>query len=271
MKNILIIGKNAYLATGLEFDKLKYSVDKILRPFETDFEKYNEYDYIINFCIQPEHFCSLLPEEEMIDVQIAKHITNKNTKFVFSSSRKVYGSNCVLKTYKETDELKPFDFYSKNKVNIESALQEIIPNNLLIMRTGNIIGKPSNRKNYATFIGWLESELKKNGKVVITVDKNSKKDFITKEYFQESIIALIENDATGIYNIGSNFALSIDELILSILPSHLVEFSPKENNSEQFILNCEKLHQVNRKLTIDEFKIACRELGKTLMNECVRI
>src|SRR5574344_2625513 len=112
MKKILIIGENSYLATGIDFNTKFYQIDKIKRPYEQlGVKNYDKYDFIINFCIQPEHFSHLLSEEEMIDVQIAKYITNKNTKFIFLSSRKVYGSSTDLKEYLETDKLKPFDFY----------------------------------------------------------------------------------------------------------------------------------------------------------------
>ena len=271
MKKILIIGSDSYLATGLNFDTSKYFIEKINRPFNDNFEKYNEYDYIINFCIQPEHFNSLLSENEMIDVEIAKHIKNKKTKFVFSSSRKIYGSSTLLKEYKETDKANPFDFYSKNKVNIENKLKEILGQNLLILRTGNIIGLPSNKKNYSTFIGWLELELKKNNKITITINKNSKKDFITKEYFQKSLISLIDNNCTGIFNIGSNFALTIEELLLKILPKNYIDYSPEEKSSEQFILNCSKLHNYIKPMSKKELIDACKKTGKALLKQNTKI
>lgn len=267
MKNILIIGYDSYLGSGIKFDNSLYNVKQILRPLEKNFDEYNDFDFIINFCIQPEHFSQLLSEDEMIDLSIAKHIVNNKTKYVFLSSRKVYGSNCELKIYKETDDIKPYDFYSKNKVNIEQILKKLLGNNLLITRTGNIIGIPPNRKNYTTFIGWLENEFTKNQKVNVTINKNAKKDFITKEYFQKSLISLIDNNQTGIYNIGSNFALSTEELILNILPEKFVEFSPKEKESEQFILDCAKLHKYNNKFTQKDLKEECSKIKKYLMEK----
>lgn len=263
-KKILIIGQDSYLASNIEYSS-NCQVNKILRPFENDFKRYNDFDYIINFCIQPEHFSSLLSEEEMIDVQIAKHITNTNTKYVFLSSRKVYGSNSELQSYKESDELKPFDFYSKNKVNIERCLQDMLQTKLLILRTGNIVGPPANKKNYTTFIGWLEKELINNKKVTITVNKEAKKDFITRKYFQDSLVSLVENNQTGIYNIGSNFAWSIEKLILYILPKQLVEFSPKELNSEQFVLDCSRLYKFIEPFSEGALENACKILGENLL------
>lgn len=266
MKKILIIGKNSYLAEGLEFDKTRFEVEKIRRPLDANLETYNNYDYIINFCIQPEHFFTILSDEEMIDVEITKNIKNPNTKFIYLSSRKVYGSSTELKTYNETSPLKPFDFYSKNKCNIEKALQTIIPNNLTILRTGNIIGLPSHKKSYNTFIGWLEAEFNKKHKITCTINKHSKKDYITRDYFQEALIAIVENNLTETFNIGSNFALTTEELLLNILPSEYVDFSPKETESEQFILDCAKLHKYVRTFTKEELKEQCTKLREVLLS-----
>ena len=74
----------------------------------------------------------ILSNEEMIDVQIAKRL-NPKTNFVFLSSRKVYGSHVELDQYRETDLLQPYDYYSKNKVNIENQLQQILGDRLLIL------------------------------------------------------------------------------------------------------------------------------------------
>ena len=264
---ILVVGKNSYLAEGLEFDKTKFEVEKIRRPLGANLETYNNYDYIINFCIQPEHFFTILSDEEMIDVEIAKNIKNTNTKFIYLSSRKVYGSSTELKTYNETSPLKPFDFYSKNKCNIEKALQSTIPNNLTILRTGNIIGLPSHKKSYNTFIGWLESEFNKKHKITCTINKSAQKDYITKDYFQKALTSIVENALTGTFNIGANFALTIEELLLNILPPKYLEFLPKETKSEQFILDCTKLHKYMENFTEEDLKMSCQKLGNLLLDK----
>ncbi|MBR1907384.1 NAD-dependent epimerase/dehydratase family protein [bacterium] len=267
MKKVLIIGQNSYLASDFKLNSDSIYVEKIKRPFETNFEKYNEYDWIINFCIQQEHFNRLLSDDEMIDYNIAKYIKNDKTKFIFLSSRKVYGSCSELKIYSENSELKPFDFYSKNKCNIEQKLSETLNSNqLVILRTGNIIGKPSNKNSYSTFIGWLESELKTNGKITCTINKESKKDFITKDYFQETLTKIIETNLFGTYNVGAGFALTTKELLCSILPEKYIEYSPKETESEQFILNCTKINSYVRKFTQKELMDECKTLGKMLLN-----
>ena len=262
MKKILIVGEESYLATGLTFDSNKYIVDKIRRPYMQS-ERNKEYDLIINFCIQPEHFTRKLSESEMIDVQIAKSIVKSETKFVFLSSRKVYGSCNELKEYKETDDLKPYDFYSENKAAIEKKLTELIPDNLIILRTGNIIGEPVSRKNYKTFVGWLEKELEENGKVSCTFLPDTKKDFITRDYFQEIVVSVIKNNEAGIYNVGSGFALPIKDILTTLLPKNLIDFDRAVNKSEQFILDNSKIKSFTREFTkkdlLDKCNIICKK------------
>src|SRR5574344_2068955 len=167
MQKILIVGENSYLANDINFDKSKFIVEKIKRPFcKKSDNQYSDYDFIINFCIQPEHFFKLLPESEMIDVEIAKQILDKKTKYVFLSSRKIYGSDCELKYYDETCMPKPYDFYSKNKLNIEQNLANLLNDRLVILRTGNIIGNIVNKQKYNTFVGWIYSELEQKRKVI---------------------------------------------------------------------------------------------------------
>ncbi len=267
MKKILLVGYNSYLANNIEFES-DYIVNKIQRPFENDYSRYNDYDYVVNFCIQPEHFSSYLSEDEMIDLNIAKSITNKNTKLVFLSSRKVYGSNVELKYYSENDILHPFDFYSHNKVNIENKLKIIMPNQLLILRTSNIVGLPP-KKNSPNFISWFDSELKKRKKVTVTIDKNAKKDFITKKYFQYVLKNLIENDATGIYNVGASFGITIKELMENLVSKERLFYEQKEDKGEQFILNCDKLHTVAKELTKEELLKECLNIKVYMENNLV--
>lgn len=269
-KKILIIGENSYLATGLSFDAACFDVTKIKRPFEgSDKNNYRLFDYVINFCIQPEHFTRNLDEAEMIDIEIAKAIEKSGTKQVFLSSRKVYGSSYSLKEYFETDELKPYDYYSQNKCAIENKLNEINSENTLILRTGNIIGELTTKKNYKTFIGWIEQELEKNGKVLCTVLEDTKKDFITKYHFQKVLKSAIENNLTGVYNIGAGFALPIKEILLMILPENLVDFSFAVNKSEQFILNTNKISNKLYPYSVSSFKDEVKHLNIDKLSICV--
>ena len=250
---VLIVGKDAYLATGIKEHFEGFDVDAVARAYEV--KNWEKYDAVVNFGIQPEHFSRLLNEDEMIDVQIAKELAD-HTRFLFMSSRKVYGTDTRLKEYAETDDLEPFDFYSKNKVNIEHELQDMLGDRLLILRISNIVGLPP-KKNSPTFVSWLNSELQNRGKVIVTADKNARKDFITRTYLQNTIHALIAKEKHGIFNVGANFAYTTEELLKMLVPEDKLDFQPKEDKGEQFILNCSKLHQLVPALSKKEFKAEC--------------
>jgi len=253
---VLIIGKNAYLAEGVETHFKDFDIDTVRRAHEV--ENWGKYDAVVNFCIQPEHFSRLLSEDEMIDVEIVKKLA-PHTRFVFMSSRKVYGSDTKLKEYKEKDALRPCDFYAKNKVNIEQKLQNLLGDRLLILRISNILGLPPKR-NSPTFVSWLASEVSAKGKVTVTADPRAKKDFITKDYFQETLSALIAKNVQGVVNVGSNFAYTTEDLLKKLVPQEMLEFEPKEEKGEQFILNCEKLHQFVPPLSKSAFETMCQRI-----------
>lgn len=266
-KRVLIIGSNSFLGKDLLLDPKNFDVTKIRRPFEgLDTNLYNSYDIILNFCIQNKSYFSLLSEDEMIDVNIAKALKG-DTKLVFMSSRKVYGSNIELTEYKETDKTASSDFYSQNKINIENRLNKLLDKNLLCLRVSNIIsGEKNICNNEHCFMSWLYDEFIKKNKVTVTIDKNSKRDFITKTYFNNATEALILNDATGIYNIGAGFGITIEELLKNIIDVEYLDFIQQETKSEQFILNCDKLHKFIKPLQKDDLLKECSILGENIKN-----
>ena len=265
-KKILIVGCNSYLANGISFDLDKYSVCFINRPLaQHDFYKYSYYDYIINFCIQPEFFLKNINENEMIDIQIARKIQNNTTKFIFLSSRKVYGSSYKLKTFNELDILNPYDFYSDNKCTVEDKLTNILGDNLLVFRVGNIIGEPSNKPQYNTLIGWIERQLIANKKIYCNINKDVKKDTISRRYFQYALQKSIDLNLSGVYNLGANFALSTCDLFNKILPNNYFEFTKPTCLGEQFILDCSKINSYIEKLEEIVFFNDCRNIKNSFI------
>lgn len=264
-KRILIVGSNSFLGRDLKLDPNYFDITKIRRPYEdTDKDLYNSFDIVINFCYQNKTFFSLLPEEEMIDVNIAKQLNGK-TKFVFLSSRKVYGSNPKLLKYKETDKTKPVGFYAENKVNIEKELQEILGDKLLCLRVGNIISVDETIcTNGHCFMSWVYDELINKKNITVTIDKKAQKDFIPKSYLYKALQALFLNDASGIYNIGAGFGISTEELLKSIVDEKYLNFTKQEIKSEQFILDCKKLHKFLEPLRREELLNECNKLKESI-------
>ena len=264
-KKVLVIGEDAYLAQGIQNSLFGYEVDSIKRAEpEKNCDIFKNYDIIINFTIQPEFYQQDLSTHEFIDVQIAKCLIASNTKLIVLSSRKVYGSHKNADIIQETDNLDPDGAYARNKVKVEQAVRMILPNQHLILRIANILGEPVNRLGYKTFMGWISESMLTKGKLTVTENRKTKKDFVTRHYLQQAIFALIEKDVNGTFNVGSGFAFSLEDLLTKIVGKKQVIFEDKEQPRDQFILNPEKLHQYVRPFTRKELERRC-SLNKNIL------
>lgn len=250
MTKTLIIGKDSYLAQGLE----KYFDDTEVLSYHECFQnpsKLQQADTIINFCISPLFSQKEMKKEEIFDVQVAKIIQKSATRYFFLSSRKVYGisKNCLR--HKETDPLFSQDMYAKNKITSENALQDILKERCIILRLSNIIGEPIARKGYKTFMGWISENYIVNGKLPITQNLNAKKDFITKKYLHKSIACLAQHASlSGIYNISAGFSVSVKNILENYVGKENLIFHEKTTTQpeDQFILDNTKLKMLTQNI-----------------------
>ena len=266
MQQILIIGPDAYLARDIEKHFHDINITKKDRfSLEEPKEFYSKFDGIINFTIQPQFFQKELSEEELIDVQIAKKISSsKTTKLIMLSSRKVYGAHMNADILQENDILSPQDFYARNKLKAENLIRHFLPNQHLILRIANILGEPVNRLDYKTFMGWISKSIISQGKLIVTENPYTKKDFITKEYLQKALFALIFYNKIGTYNIGAQFALPLKELLTKIVGKENISFDNTTPPRDQFILDSSKLHEVLPPFSKKELNKKCSENRKKI-------
>lgn len=265
MCKVVIIGFNSYLATGfslfLQNDEVNCFNFKEWRENKSCME---QADYIINFAIHPEFSQREMTEDEILDIEIAKAIKNTNAKFVFMSSRKVYGTtkDCII--HKESDELKGFDFYSINKIKTERALQNILGNRAVILRIANVLGEPVSRMGYKTFIGWICENYLQNGKLNVNQNVEAEKDFVTKEFIHQSISAIIHKNLTGIYNISSGFGTNVKKVLIGYVGTkNLILLPHREERKDQFILDNSKLIEATglsmSTIDIDNYLSGCNK------------
>lgn len=243
MQKIVIIGADSYIATGLEQYLTDCQVDKLyFHNWQQNIELLQQADCVINFSIAPDFSVRNMTPDEILDIQIAQHLKNTSTRYIFISSRKVYGSTDNLVIHKETDSLCGIDFYASNKIRTEQALTKILNDKLTILRVANIIGKPVNRTGYKTFIGWICESFLKNGKLVVTQNADTQKDFITKDFLQESIVSLIKKNATGIYNVSSGFGTNIRDILIGYVGTENIDFQGQNlSPTDQFVLDNTRL------------------------------
>ncbi len=243
----VIIGNDSYLFAGLE--KFLKSPDISYMAFDSWNNKENlrtlrDSDIVINFSVHPEFFAKKMKPSDIIDIEIANNLKGSGTRFVFLSSRKVYGTSNKLKTYKETDPLKSFDIYSENKITAENALNSILKDSLCVLRIPNIIGEPILRPGYKTFMGWTTENIIKHGKIVVDQAKETKKDFITKEYLHKTLAYIASNRISGTFNVSSGIPLETDILMTALVGKENIEFLENTEIKEQFVLDNSKITSI---------------------------
>lgn len=266
-KVCVIIGYDSYLAQNID----KYLYDMQILKFSylnwrENISLIKKADYILNFSISPLSFTEDLFVDDIIDIQIARELVNSKTLYFFMSSRKVYGRNTELVVLNEESELKPFDFYSRNKFNAERELKKILGERLSIVRISNIIGKPEIKNDYKTFMGWITKSYLENGYLSLNQSKSTVRDFITKDYFQYVISELVKNNVVGIHNISSNLNLSLGDILGAIVgPENVIE----ENDAiltDQFLLSNEKTKKYLRMILTKESLLATAENYRKNLN-----
>lgn len=137
---------------------------------------------------------------EKLPIFLDKLSSKYNFKLIHISTDQVYDSS-TDKLNKETDKLGYYNHYSKTKLNAEKKLLKNLKKNLII-RT-NFTGF---KKNSLNFLSWLHKSIKEKKTLnlfddmfVSTLDVFTCADIIKR---------LINKKACGVYNVGTNEALS---------------------------------------------------------------
>ena len=266
MRRIVIIGSDSYLAKGIDAHFKDTQVEFLeFNNWQSNINLLRQSDYVICFAIHPDFMKREMAYSEILDIQIAEAIRDSNAKFIFMSSRKVYGTTNECVVHKETNKVEGFDFYSINKVKVERALQETLGNNVLILRIANILGEPVQRVGYKTFIGWICENYIQTGKLVVTQNADAVNDFIPKNFLHRAIASLIENEATGIYNISSGFGTSVEKVLAGYVgKENLILQGQNDEKHDQFILDNNKLLSKTgltiSENDIDKYLLQCKKI-----------
>jgi len=139
-------------------------------------------------------------------IYVAKACEAIGSKLVYLSTDYVF--NGTKGNYSEKDITDPIDYYGYTKLKGEEQVQSICSNHI-IARTSVIYGV-----HKSNFVTWLISELKKEKSCTIVTDQ-----IISPTYTQdlsEQLIALIDNDARGIYHTAGGDIISRFDLACRI-------------------------------------------------------
>ena len=116
MKKVLIIGKRGFIGNSLaKYLKNKFNTKHVsFDQFKRKNHIINDFNWVINSSINPKYISKKYELKFDNDIKIAEFITNKKTKYIFLSSRKVYRPNINIK---ETSKIQP----KSNKVALKSS------------------------------------------------------------------------------------------------------------------------------------------------------
>ena len=269
---ILVVGKNSFVAQyfikACKENKIRYQACSHMDiP-----QKLNNFNWIVNFTINPKFYTEKYSESIDQDALIAKKISYcDNLKYAMISSRMVYGYNKLLVPALESDEVKHCNnsIYGRNKIFSEQYCRSILgSNNLLIVRGSNIFGYELGRKS---FTGTALKRLSNQTEILLDISKKTVRDFIPVNDFATYLIQLISKECIGTFNVSSGIGITLEEFCNSILKGYgkgTIVSSGSVVVDDQFVLNNGKLlniaeHQIN-KSDIMEYAI---NVGKLLKIE----
>ncbi len=272
-KKLLVIGKNSFLARRfLQLTLLNKQLITLSHHEFEDFCNYENITTILNFAIHPNYFTSSYNETNDFELKVAKMAAKKKIHYIMISSRMVYQPTSPGTLLTEESSLQPVTTYGKNKLITEKHLQELLGNQLTILRLANILGyEPfSKLEAHKSFIPTLVENLISLGKIIYDVNPFVKRDFITDICFIKILDLIINNVILGTYNIGSGIPLEIGRIALWVMEGYgsgeLIINSPRMY--DEFVFDIAKLksifHQTN---TIKDIRNYCINLGKDLKNE----
>ena len=267
-KKILIFGKNSFIGSNLyTFLKNKHIV-KIISFNSKSLINLNKFDYVINCSINKNYINKPYSKNYDFDFKIVNKL-NKNTHFIFFSSRKIYKPRANIY---ERSKIRCLNNYEKNKFITEKKILKIKGNKSIILRVSNIIGfkKYNPRKIHHTYLDYLINKIKKRE---LILNHNEYKDFLDINTFSKIINLIIKKKVFGIYNISMGKKVYLRDLNNWLLNSlrnkkklKIIKLK-KDKKNQSFYLNNSKIRKkIDFKINIAQLKKECISLSKKLFN-----
>lgn len=267
---LLIVGDSSFIASNIFYNlkkkiyikKIKYS--KFLKKNKLFLSNFN---YIVNCSLHKKYVLEKYDKKYDLDYQVLNKIKDLNINYIFLSSRKVYKPKFNIK---ETNKILPQDNYSKNKLTTENFIKTIIPNNFLILRISNVIGKRifNNNKSHDLFLDNFMLNIKSN---FVLNHKDVFKDFISIDQFTYIFLKIIQKNLKGIFNVSLGKKVYVNEILQWLTSSCKKSLNinnfyyDKKYNSHCFTLNNNKLKQfISVSIKKKDLKMYCLKLSKKI-------
>lgn len=269
-KNILIIGRKSFIGSNLfTFLKNKQNI-KIVgykMMLKKNLSELSNFDYIINCTSNEDYIKNKYSKKKDFDFIIANKIKSLDIKMIFLSSRKIYKSGFDLK---ETNRPNPVSNYSKNKLTSEKNLKKIFKEKILILRIANLIGTCMKHKNklHHTFHDIFFENIRKG---IIFENNKCYKDFLSIKQFSLIVNELINNNATGTYNVSIGKKIYLNQITKWLNYYNKNDYKyvkiQKSYNNDSFTLNNQKLmNKISILNRIVDLKNDCKMISKNFFN-----
>jgi UDP-glucose 4-epimerase len=209
------------------------------------------------------HLAGLIDEEESMKkgelyhhvnaagtLKMLQHSASMNVKkFVFTSSCAVYGEPMRV-PIKETDPVAPISHYADNKLEAEEQCENFnntLKLKTLVFRVFHVYGPKMKVNHYNEEIAGLIDNAKWTNSLKIFGDGEQTRDFIFIKDVTMFIAAALENNLTGLYNLGSGQPVTIKKAAETIsallgMKTPYMDFkSPRDGDLRQNAADITKL------------------------------
>lgn len=206
-KKIYLVGYKSFLQKNL-YIFLKKKISNVQKVTFSNLKKKNLHNCTIINCSNDKNFY-LKKYNKNIDrnLMIANLIHNKKSILYLISTRQVYFPRLAIT---EKSKIYPTNFYSKNTLISEKKCKKILNNNLIIMRTSNVIGFEFRKKRKSMMSMLIEGIVDK--KVILDQNHKYKKDILPVNFFCKIVLELIKKKFTGLVNVGSGISMTLLEI-----------------------------------------------------------
>ncbi len=268
--SIIIIGKRGFIAQNLvmffkkkKIKLLNISLNKFLKLKKNDLLKFQN---VINCSINKKIIKYKYKVENDFDLQISNKIKFSDIRYIFLSTRKVYGNHIHPS---ENSHLSPRCNYSQNKLISEKKCQQVLKKKLLVLRISNIIGyRSSNKKRlHKTFIDYFSDNLRKKKIVFNFFDY---KDFLSIDQFCIILSKICQNrNISGVLNVSIGKKIYLIDLINSLIkyhPKKILLVDNKKIKSDNFVLKNKKLlKEIRVNINKKNLFNFCNNLGRNII------
>jgi dTDP-4-dehydrorhamnose reductase len=269
LNKLLIIGKNSFIGSNIFFLLKKNLYIKSVNY--SDFIKMSKktlsnFNYIVNCCVDKNYVLKKYNKKYDLDYHILNKILSLNINYIFLSSRKVYMPKFNIR---EDDQVAPRDNYEKNKIITENYIKKVSPNNHLILRISNVIGRRliENNKSHNLFLDNFLISLKDD----FLIKNNGFKDFISIDQFSSIFLMMIRKNLKGVFNVSLGKKIYISEILKWLTSASKKSFKMKNfyknkiYNKDSFTLNNNKLKKcLNISINKGDLRAYCLKISRKI-------